>query len=100
MVSAIQRTYDGGCDPNGEREISKSEQVKQCMDLEHCLHCLHCLRLEPTDQYYTAYYTLATLGAVNPSVRYCLHSAHTGYTRSPLTSISSPFPYRGEREER
>jgi hypothetical protein len=24
---------------------SKSEQVEQCMDLEHCLHCLHWLYL-------------------------------------------------------
>jgi hypothetical protein len=28
-------------DPSGESSNSKSEQVKQCMDLEHCLHCLH-----------------------------------------------------------
>jgi hypothetical protein len=37
----IQRIYDGGWDPSGESDNSKSEQVKQCMDLEHCLHCLH-----------------------------------------------------------
>jgi hypothetical protein len=31
--------------PSGESDSSKSEQVKECMDLEHCLHWLH---LEPT----------------------------------------------------
>jgi hypothetical protein len=38
-------TTCGGWDPSGESDNSKSEQVKQCMGLEHYLHCLH---LEPT----------------------------------------------------
>jgi hypothetical protein len=46
MVDGIQRIYDGGWDPSGESDNNnKSEQVKQCMDLRHCLHWLH---LEPT----------------------------------------------------
>jgi hypothetical protein len=49
-----------------------SEQVRQCMDLEHFIHWLH---LEPTHLlYYTGYTwslltyctTLATLGAYSP----------------------------------
>jgi hypothetical protein len=42
--------YEGPCgrwDPSEENEENKSEQVRQCMDLEHCLHWLH---LEPTHQ--------------------------------------------------
>jgi hypothetical protein len=35
----------GGWDPIAQSEGSKSEQVKQCMNLQHCLHQLH---LEPT----------------------------------------------------
>jgi hypothetical protein len=35
----------GGWVPSGGSNNSKSEQVQQCMDREHCLHCLH---LEPT----------------------------------------------------
>jgi hypothetical protein len=34
-----------GWDPSGESEERKSEQARQCMDLEHSLHWLH---LEPT----------------------------------------------------
>jgi hypothetical protein len=45
MVDGIQRIYDGGYVPRGESDNSKSEQVKHCMDLEHCRHWLH---LEPT----------------------------------------------------
>jgi hypothetical protein len=41
----IQRIYDGGWDPSAQSGGSKSEQVKKCMDLEHCPHWLH---LEPT----------------------------------------------------
>jgi hypothetical protein len=28
----------GGCDPSVQSGGSMSEQVKECMDLEHCLH--------------------------------------------------------------
>jgi hypothetical protein len=31
----------GGWDPSEQNEENKSEQVRQCMDLEHCLHWLH-----------------------------------------------------------
>jgi hypothetical protein len=41
LVDGIQWLYDGGWDPSGESDGSKSEQVKQCMDLEQCLHWLH-----------------------------------------------------------
>jgi hypothetical protein len=44
IVDAIQRIYDSGWDPRAESNGSKSEQVRQCMDLQHCLHWLH---LEP-----------------------------------------------------
>jgi hypothetical protein len=52
----------GGRDPSAESDNSKSEQVEQCMDLEHRLHWLH---LDPT---HLLYYTI-----------------RTGYTWSPLT---------------
>jgi hypothetical protein len=41
LVDGIQRIYDGGWDPSAQRDDSKSEQVRQCMDLRHCLHWLH-----------------------------------------------------------
>jgi hypothetical protein len=40
----------GGWDPSAESDNSKSEQVKHCMDLEHCMHWLH---LEPTHLLHT-----------------------------------------------
>jgi hypothetical protein len=69
----------GGWDPSAQSEESKSEQARQCMDVEHCLHWLH---LEPTPLlYYTGYTwsplpsstTLATLGAHSPPLLHCLH---------------------------
>jgi hypothetical protein len=44
MVDGIQPIYDDGWDPGAQSDDSKSEQVTQCMNLEHCLHRLH---LEP-----------------------------------------------------
>jgi hypothetical protein len=41
------RDLCSGWDPSAESDNSKSEQVKNCMDLEHCLHLLH---LEPTHE--------------------------------------------------
>jgi hypothetical protein len=41
LVGGIQRIYDGGWDPSAESDGSKSEQVKQCMDLAHFIHWLH-----------------------------------------------------------
>jgi hypothetical protein len=38
LVDGIQRIYDGRWDPSKESEENKSEQVRQCMDLQHCLH--------------------------------------------------------------
>ena len=38
----------GGWDPCAQSDGSKSEQVRQCMDLQHSLHWLH---LGPTHQY-------------------------------------------------
>jgi hypothetical protein len=32
LVDGIQRIYDGGWDPSAQRDDSKSEQVRQCMD--------------------------------------------------------------------
>jgi hypothetical protein len=62
MADGIQRTCRGGwdptdiscgCDPSAQSGNGKSEQVKQRMDLEHCLHWL---RLEPAHLlYYTGY---------------------------------------------
>jgi hypothetical protein len=49
-----RRSRPCGWDPSAQSAESKSEQARQCMDLEyylHCLHCLHCLHwlhLEPT----------------------------------------------------
>jgi hypothetical protein len=60
-LDGIQRMYCGW-DPSAQSGGSKSEQVKHCMDLEHCVHWLH---LEPT---HLLYYTVCT-----------------GYTWSPLT---------------
>jgi hypothetical protein len=59
MVDGIQRIYDGGWDRSAESVGSKSEQVKQCTDLEHCLH------LEPTHLVLTAPSTLATRGGAH-----------------------------------
>jgi hypothetical protein len=79
MVGGIQRIYDGGWDPRAESGRSKSEQVKHCVDREHCL-CIGYTR-SPLTSYTTttlrvseARYCmdlehclpLATLGAVNP----------------------------------
>jgi hypothetical protein len=44
-VVRIVRSAPCGWDPSAQSGGSKSEQVKQCMDPEHCLHWLH---LEPT----------------------------------------------------
>jgi hypothetical protein len=52
-----------GGERGGESDSSKSEQVKECMDLKHFLHWVH---LDPT---YLLYY----------------HTVCTGYTWSPLT---------------
>jgi hypothetical protein len=41
MLDGIQRIYDGGWDPSAQSGDSKSEQVIQCVDLEHCPHWLH-----------------------------------------------------------
>jgi hypothetical protein len=41
MVDMIQRIYDGGYDPSAQSEESKSEQVRQCMDLsEQVRQCM------------------------------------------------------------
>jgi hypothetical protein len=37
-----------GWDPSAQSEESKSEQVKHCIDLVHCVHGAHWLDLEPT----------------------------------------------------
>jgi hypothetical protein len=78
----------GGWDPSAQSEGSKSEQVRQRMDLEHCLHWLH---LEPTHliyytvctgytrsplTWYTTLSALATLGAHSPDILHCLHWLH------------------------
>jgi hypothetical protein len=64
LVNGIQRIYHGGWDPRAESVNSKSEQVKQGVDLDHCLHWLH---LEPT---YLLYYC-------------CMHWLHL----EPLTHL-------------
>jgi hypothetical protein len=79
----------GRWDPSGESVNSESEQVRQCMDLEHCLHWLH---LEPTHLLYYTGYTWSPL-------TYCtIHWLHlepthllycTGYTWSPLTCCTT-----------
>jgi hypothetical protein len=56
----------GGWDPSAVSDDSKSEQVKQCMDLVHCLHWLH---LEPTHLLSTLS-ALAALGAHSPILYY------------------------------
>jgi hypothetical protein len=52
----------GGWDPSGESEESKPEQVRQCMDLEHCLHSLH---LEPTHRVWFYLHLDAALTALS-----------------------------------
>jgi hypothetical protein len=115
LVDGIQRIYDGGWDPSGESDNSKSEQAKQCMDLQHCLHwlslgphlptALHWLHLEPA---YLLHYTgctwspltycttLAALGAHSPGIlRLHLEPTHLVYycyTWSPITSYTTATP--------
>jgi hypothetical protein len=48
----------GGWDPSAQSEGSKSEQARQCMDLQHCLHWLH---LGPTHLLYCTGYTWGLL---------------------------------------
>jgi hypothetical protein len=37
-VGTVHHTEAGGWDPSRESDSSKSEQIKQCMDLEHYIH--------------------------------------------------------------
>jgi hypothetical protein len=64
VTVAVLDDEAGGWDPSAQSGGSMSEQVEECMDLEHRLHWLH---LEPT---HLLYYTVCT-----------------DYTWSPLTCV-------------
>jgi hypothetical protein len=65
-VDGIQRIYDSGWDPSAQSDDSRSEQVKRCMDLKHCVSFLH---LEPAhllrDRLHSCFPTGSPTGETN-----------------------------------
>jgi hypothetical protein len=93
----------GGWGPSGGSDISKSEQVKQCMNLDHCLHWLH---LEPTHPIlhlsilaalgahspYTALSTMAALGAQPPYPTLSTLAALRAHSPGPAVEVTQEEP--------